>query len=321
MILCCNCKYNKVCYYGHMSELCLALIDGPSQVGKSTLTRGIANGLQTLPGLIIDTADAGEFFRGLGDSSLSRLGYEHYPSSLELPDGAMDKVLEISEELIISGEAYAKRGQGDLHRQLVSDVASAVGREQFVQYASERWWEETVLNALEDDTKILVMNGRNPLDRVRDIVEGRAEVSVGLHLLAECDPAVAAERLLLGRKDNPLRRPADPELLAAYEQEFDRAEAQIVRRREDDTKRDTFPYVKPSHYVPFLPSQRFYMDMIHTARGDFSGVVAFENPVDPRLPLPIRIDTAEYPRDVMIAHAVGLGRVALPSQVHQVAYV
>jgi cytidylate kinase len=207
-------------------------INGESKVCKTTVGEIIA---ERMGGA---TADAGQFFRGLTVDTFVELGVE----AVMGPNPQLDAAVR---RAIASGRAFELSDRGDLYRPTVEKMVSVVSKRPGAQQSGLEWYGRTLDNALASHVGALVLNGRNPNERLRDPLIRTAQ-AVDLSLLVDCDPSVAAERVLTHKaRKQGLAQPTKAEI--------DSMRNEIVFRRELDRGRDDFPFEFPGTLVHYEP--------------------------------------------------------------------
>jgi cytidylate kinase len=260
--------------------------DGESKACKSTTCGAIAVHIGG------ESADAGQFFRGLTSDALDDMGVQSLPAPerhLHRLDHAVGRVLR-------SGVAFELRDRGDLYRPGVEDLVSVVAARPGVQDAGVQWYERTVESALESGVGALAINGRNPTDRMAEVIR-RHGLKVDLNLLIHCDVDVAARRVLMGKK---IFEPSDDLL---YE-----TAAKIEGRRHKDRSRpkEDYPFIQPDQLVVYEPGVSDPHDIVERA--------AWRS-LDPAVPQHILFDTTHLDLATMTEHATLLADAAMAQAV------
>jgi len=261
----------------------IILVEGESKSMKTSVGQQILEALDELGKRVI-RADAGSFFRKVTVCVWDQLDAEAItsPTAEDFSRAAL-KVLDSKAPYDLT------RDWGDsLHSARVDHTVGTVSQTALVQEASKKWWLETPSQALESDTDVLVLDGRNPRARLQPWLDAN-HMAPTLELFCVCDPVIAAERTLKGRG---IEEPTEDE--KAHEQ------AAIEKRRYEDRHRDTLAFIDPPVYESFEPG----MDPVKAIQEsrDKGGVAG---------PLPVRIDTGTMTRDVQRDVVVSLVRAAL----------
>lgn len=256
-------------------------IDGESKTCKTSVTADIASHLSHLT---VVTGDAGRFFRTLDHDAQVEMGTEDIgaPPYREL-DAAIRRV-------IASGTAFDPAlDRGDLERPAIANTVAIVAQRPGVQAAGIQWYESTFLKARENGVDALVINGRNPVDRLERILTA-SEQSVALSMLVYCEPQEAARRVLFSEGVT------DPQSTQILDQQV-----RIMRRREVDRNRPRrdFPYQDPDRVVIFDHGACPY-ELVDRSRK-----------YSPDRPIPILFDTTEMNREEMRGYAQSLAAAAL----------
>lgn len=237
---------------------------------KTTIGKVATSVLQE-HGLKVVTKDAGSFFRVVTKATLGELAATPVH---ELSEGQLD---ETSRKVIETGLAFdVERTWHGLHEPEIDHMVGKVSRAPHVQAAGVEWWDITADGATQAGADALVLDGRNPRDRLTPWLT-KNESGIALELFCECDPAIAAERTLIGNGATDLTDSA----LVAMEQS-------IVDRRRVDSARPSLPYRRPATFVDHHPDLTAE-ELVRQAWSDGK----------PDFPLPIRLDTGRFEREPM----------------------
>lgn len=252
------------------------LLDGESKAGKTSVTNAIAEGIA--PDLSIRTADAGAFFRRITAAVIDIVGLS------DIPDIDQSALSEAVDKVIAAGIPFDDGYPwGDLERPAVGGLVSTLGQLPSTQAAAEQWFGLTVGHTQNAGTDVLLMNARNPRDRLRG-----HNIGLVMELLIKCDPEVAGRRMLKDT-DEPT-----PEALQA-------ATAEVLGRRAKDRNREVHPFLDTPYTVPFTLGESDPQAVVREAWA--------AAPEDP--PLPIDFDTTHMPFKEMRKGAQALARCAL----------
>jgi cytidylate kinase len=245
------------------------LLDGESKTGKTSVGDAIVDGL-TSRGLQVYSADAGAFFRKLTAAIFGRLGLD----SETVPDIDSHDLEATLVKVVRDGDAH-DGDWGDLEAPGIGRYVSVVGSYNEAVRAGDDWYVMTAQRALRAKPDALVLNGRNPGDRLAGHDIG--ELSMGL--LVQCDPWVAGIRVL--RREG---------ICAPTENQIQRAADQVMQRRLSDRSRETHPYQDPVYAVPY--------ELGRTAP---AAAIAASRRYNADDPFPIRVETTNMPLGPMRA--------------------
>lgn len=257
-------------------------LDGESKTCTSSVMSDVSTHLSQTMHVV--TGDAGRFFRTLDHDAQVAMGVD---GDIGPP---YDRIDEAIGRVIANRTAFDPTiDRGDLERPAIADTVSIVAKRPGVQQAGIQWYESTYTHAEASGAEVFVVNGRNPLDRLRPALSARGQ-AVALSLLVYCDPEIAARRVL---HSNEIFAPTAAEIAAQ--------QAKIEARRAEDRSRlpEDFPYQDPPQVVMFDPDVSPY-DLI--AMSQLGGALR---------PYPIFFDTSEMDRAAMRTHAQSLADAAL----------
>lgn len=211
-------------------------VDGETKTGKGAAGQAIADALRN-EGLDVYYDVAGNFFRRYVAIVRQQLGLGETAS---LPDGPR---LEAAARRVYASRQPFRSDDtlGDLQRPAISESVAILGKLPLVQHAGSEWWAMTLRLANEAGAEVVVLDGRNPRNRVRDqTAETGIRPLTALELFMTCEPEVAARRSLLAKG---ILSPT-PEQLAAET-------GYVVKRRDDDRHRAEKPFQLPAASVSF----------------------------------------------------------------------
>ncbi len=245
----------------------LLTVDGESKTAKTTATDAICTALKN-HGWRVYEADAGSFFRRMTVCALETLGFDDL--NIEDPNIATQDLYTALKRIIGADAAFTDRDWPNLQSNLVERYVSVVGNATMAQNAKEVWFDKITKDAVARKSDILVINSRNPRERLR---KWQSPV---LDMLVYCEPGEAARRILFARG---IEKPSNKQLAAQT--------ADVERRRFLDRNRDKYVYVDPRHVIAYedttaggveqIVEQSWSLDSVHDAAED--------------LPATIRLDT------------------------------
>jgi hypothetical protein len=239
------------------------LVNGESKTGKTSVGDAIVDGLTTR-GLQVYSADAGAFFRCLTAAVFGRLGLDTRTVPV-IPSRELEATLA---KVVRDNDAH-DGGWGDLEAPGIGRYVSVVGRNNDAVRAGDEWYVMTAQRAAHQRSDALVLNGRNPRERL----DGYDIGELSMELLVQCDPWVAGIRVLR-RAGN-----CDP-----TEDEIRKAAAQVMERRLSDRTRETHPYQDPIYAVPY-----------ELGRTSSESVIAASRRYSAEDPFSIRVETTTMP--------------------------
>ena len=194
------------------------LLDGPSKVGKTCVGTDLSAHLESQIDGPIRFDVIGDFFRRMTVAVMEELG----------PDPAPDALLKVLAKVIDSNVAFDNgRTWGDLHSPEVDNLVSTVGEKNIAQKEKYTWGGRALAKALDEETELWIVDGRNPRRTLADAWK-LPEVSLVLDLFIHCDLEPSALRAGV-----PL--------------------AQLERRRAQDMSGDDPLLVYPPAAVPYEP--------------------------------------------------------------------
>ena len=262
-------------------------IDGETKTGKGAASQAIAESLEN-KGLNVYYDVAGDFFRRYVALVRQELGLRETDA---LPIG---EPLQHAAETVYEGRQAFERNEslGDLQRQSISESVSILGELAIAQRAGGEWWVMSTQRAVAAGADVIVLDGRNPRDRMhkQEAITG-IKVPVVLDLFMTCEPGEAGRRELVKEGiDNPT---AD-QLHAATEH--------VIGRRDRDRKRTELPFVAPTLSVLYVPGQSSVADTIKSSWHDHDGA---------ELPVTITLDNTHIPKPDMLAAVTELADTAI----------
>jgi cytidylate kinase len=250
----------------------IVTINGESKVCKTTVGDIVAGRIGG------QTADAGQFFRGLTVDVFDAMGDERVIA----PNPRLDDAIRT---VITSGRAFEFRDRGDLYRPAVEGMVTVVSSRPGVQQAGLEWYGRTIETAVATGVGALVLNGRNPNERMHDALVRTAQ-AVDLSLLVDCDPGEAARRVLAHKARKADLPPPAPDEIAAMRDK-------ITARSDLDRARDEFPFEVPDKVVVYEAGTTDPHYAVERAREAGSAIA----------PAEIYFDTTELDLNAMTHHA------------------
>jgi cytidylate kinase len=263
-------------------------IDGETKTGKGAAGLAIADALRA-DGLKVYYDIAGDFFRRY--VAVVR-------QYLQLDEAAALPLGPVLEEAATKVYEWRKPFEkdldlGDLQRQAISDSVAVLSKLPVVQQAGAEWYLRSAVAASEAGADVLVLDGRNPRQRVSEVTAVNGpQVPTVLDLYMTCTPEEAARRVLLTRG---ITAPTAEELK-------ERTDA-VIARRQEDRNRAEVPFTPPTASVLFDPVQ-----------ASAAAAIAHSwQPLEPRheLPLTIVLDNTHLAKPDMLAAVAELARAAL----------
>ncbi|HEY4161174.1 MAG TPA: hypothetical protein VGM08_03870 [Candidatus Saccharimonadales bacterium] len=266
------------------------LVKGASKTMKSSAAKAAAVGLQEY-GISVAVNDAGAFFRRNTVATLELID----AAGIEDPTDA--DLHAASRDAIAANAAFDnERKWPDLHTPRIELYTGRINVARHVKAAAETWWDRTYETARAQGVEALVLDGRNPRDRLQAKM---SEYSIGpvMELLCECEPGVAATRTLRGRGQDT----GDKVL-------WERERASIIARRNQDANRpsEAHPFRLPTNWVDFMPGSdpdKIMADAVSHSADEY--------------PISVRMDMALFERESMSQGVAALAvaawdMVALP---------
>lgn len=260
-----------------MHDLVAVYVDGETKTGKGAAGKAMAEALKAA-GHVVYYDVAGDFYRryvawvrialGLGETD-------------KLPAGRV--LEEAARETYESGRAFEQsESLGDLQRPIISKSVSVLAELPLVQRAGIEWWGKTLELAEKAGAGVVVLDGRNPRQKVAEALETvTVPLKVALDLFMTCDPAVAGRRILLSRG---VKEP-DPMQLQA-------ATGEVVKRREQDRDRPVHPFIIPPRSITYNPASMTPAGVIERSWDQNEG---------PDLPVPVKLDNSDLEMHVMLS--------------------
>lgn len=218
-------------------QLGLFTIDGQSVCSKSSVLKVVYSELSGVADVQCEVA--GDFFRGVTVGIYAEVGDDigrvsNEPQTLD----------ELIERVLNGSDAKRPKSANELNAAVIDAHVSRIGERDITQYAIQEWYDTKVKEAQAAGKDYLILDGRNPRERIKRHIEAGSAVSA-LDLLLYCSVSIAAERALLRASHhakNPL--PITPQSIEAKTKE-------IVERREIDARRKVFPYSEPQSYINY----------------------------------------------------------------------
>jgi len=269
-------------------DLLAVYVDGETKTGKGAASEAIAAALND-KGLQVYYDVAGDFFRRYVALVRADLGLkENEP----LPTG--DVLQAAAEKVLVSRKPFEKdEALGDLQRPAISQSVAVLSELPLVQQAGAQWWAMTLQLATQVGADVVVLDGRNPRNRVNDAVaETGITVRVALDMFMTCAAGEAARRTL---RLEGITSPTTEELEAATHK--------VEQRRTRDRQRSERPFVVPSFTVSYDPSHT-------TARQAVNQSWQREHD-DGELPAAIKIDNTHFTEPEMLAAVQDLAVAAV----------
>lgn len=217
-------------------------IDGPSVSSKSSVLKVVHAELAVVADVQCEVA--GDFFRGITAEIYEQVGDDI--GRVTCDPQALDALIECA----LSGEdVYRPRSASELDSSVVDAHVSRIGRRDITQYAVQDWYDAKVNQAKLSERSFLILDGRNPRERIKSHIEDGSVISA-LDLLLNCSVSVAAKRALIrASRHSDVPVDSSPEAVA-------QKEIEITERREMDATRKIFPYEPPMYYLDFCYPQQ-----------------------------------------------------------------
>lgn len=268
-------------------ELLAVYVDGETKTGKGAAGKAIAEALQQA-GYKVYYDVAGDFYRRYVALVRRELQLDEEAA---LPTGpALEKA---ASKLYGDGSVFTYRGDlGDLQRPAISQSVSVFGELALAQQAGRDWWAMTARQARAAGAEVIVVDGRNPRSRMATQAAKTGILPrTALDLYLTCEPAEAARRVLLGRG---IQNPAAKEIEAEA--------ALVMKRREQDRTRTEEPFIVPTVYETYVPSEGRVEAMLNRA---------LEPHGDAALPVTITLDNTDLTKSEMLAAVIELATAAV----------
>lgn len=271
---------------GAMNDLLAVYVDGETKTGKGAASKAIATAL-TEENLKVYYDIAGDFYRRFVALVRIRLGLDETDV---LPTG---KVLEVAARAVYETKQPFEPNDtlGDLQRPAISQSVSVLGELPLAQKAGAEWWAMTLQLAQQADADMLVVDGRNPRSRVRD-----AAIRTGINVRTALDLYMTCEALEAGRRTlrvEGIKSPTDEQLEIARQK--------VVLRRSRDRERPDYPFIVPSHTLPFEPSKSTASEIVRRSWDDQSD----------DLPITITLDNTHFTEPEMLSAVRALASAAV----------
>jgi len=268
-------------------DLLAVYVDGETKTGKGAAGKAIAAILKE-NGLQVYYAVAGDFFRRY--VALVR-EYLQLGESDPLPTG---QSLEDAAAVVhASRRAYENDlDVGDLQRPIISQSVAILGELPYVQKAGAEWWAMTLQLARDNDTDVLLVDGRNPRYKLDHAAEETGiHVQPVLDLFMTCEAEEAARRTL---RLQGIANPTAAELAAAR--------TKIELRRKQDRERSARPFVEPDTTVKYEPAKTTAVATI---------TLSWQPHKQAELPVAIELDNTQFTEDEMISAVRSLALAAI----------
>jgi cytidylate kinase len=259
-------------------------LDGPAKAGKTCIGTELAE--QLSGDYSLEYHVAGDFFRSVTAAVIE----EHRLEEDEpLPDEAqLDQTID---HVLTSSRLYGG-DWGDLQRPEVNTRVSVIGSRAITQAAADGWWQRISHGAFENGAELLIVDGRNPRQRLLEPLRDLGKNDITLDLFVTCTVNEAARRILAGK---PYRN-FDP-----TSEELATEAANVNTRRNLDIHRTTYPFIEPFNPV--------------VVNGQSAEMVVMETllPGDETAPLPrsAYFDTTGIDKTSMQQRAVDISLAAL----------
>jgi cytidylate kinase len=261
-------------------------IDGETKTGKGAASRAVADALQAA-GYAVYYDVAGNFYRRFVALVRRELNLDE---AAALPEG--DALEHVAERLYSSGIIFEIHDDlGDLQRPAISNSVSILGTLPLAQRAGQEWFGRAAQQALSTGADVLVLDGRNPRDRIR---QAEVPVRTVLDLYMRCEPEEAARRAL---RTQAIEDPSSDQL------EHERLN--VIERREQDRNRPNTPFIVPSVYVMFAPHDMTALQAINQS---------WQRHGNNELPLTITLDNTHLTKPDMLAIVSDLAVTALQAK-------
>jgi hypothetical protein len=209
----------------------LFTVDGESKTAKTTAGEAMTAALLGR-GLKVFEAEAGAFLRRLTICTLELLGYTDFDT--DVPEILGDRLHEALVKVIKNDTAYETRDWPNLHSRLVERYVSVISNITEAQDAKDTWYEKIIKQATGSNYDVMVINARNPRERLR---EWGTPV---FDLLVFCEPREAARRILKARGVE------DPD-----DNQLNNQTADVEKRRHLDRHRDKYEYEDPKYIITY----------------------------------------------------------------------
>jgi cytidylate kinase len=261
-------------------------IDGETKTGKGAAGLAIAETLRHA-GYQVYYDVGGDFYRRYVAIVRQELQLDE---ASPLPTGS--QLEEAAADVYASRKPFRNDAElGDLQRPAISQSVAVLSQLALVQQAGAEWCLESVHAAIDSGADVMVLDGRNPRQRIDEVTANGPQVTTVLDLYMTCSPEQAARRVLFSRG----RTEFSPEEL---EEQVDA----VVRRRQQDRDRTEVPFVPPVASVIFTP-------------GRAPAAAAIAHSWQPQnghdLPLSIMLDNTYLDKPAMLAAVSELALAAL----------
>lgn len=269
------------------AKLEVITLDGPAGCGKTTNSRAASEALTDLGNVGLESA--GRCFRSITASVQEEFGpdADMYADPQKL-DECIETVLELP-------QTFDASYWDNLDSPAVEGLVSVVGSRPIAQTAGERWYTLVTQAAIDKGLDLLVIEGRNPRDRIQSFID-EGKVISALDLMILCDPRIAAARVY---------RRAHPEVHDASEipeDILDDMTIKLVLRRNRDLMREVNPFRHPTYSLTFQQGRDLAEGITDRAR---------YHAASSRLPLTINFDTSHMKLEPMKDAVRALARSAV----------
>lgn len=269
-----------------MHDLLAVYVDGETKTGKGAAGKAMAAALQAA-GYTVYYDIAGDFYRRYVAWVRIALGLNETDKLLTGP------VLEASARKVYeSGQAFERsEALGDLQRPAISKSVSVLAELPLVQQAGIDWWGMTLELANQAGAEVVVLDGRNPRQKVAEAIKTvDVPVRVMLDLFMTCNAEVAGLRVLRSRG---LQEPNPEQLKTAAEE--------VEKRRTRDRNRPVHPFIIPPETIAYDLASMTARQVIELSWGKHMGI---------DLPVAIKLDNSHLAMDDMLSAVSGLAVAA-----------
>lgn len=210
-------------------------VDGETKTGKGAASVAVAKALSEHLNVYYDVA--GDYYRRYAALVRQHLGLgedEALPTGPSL-EAAARAVYE-------TRQAYDHDlDLGNLQRSAISRSVSVLGALPIAQQSGAEWYHLSVEHAHERGADVIVLDGRNPRNRVDDETPSLPfEVRTVLDLYMTCEPTEAARRAWRNRG-----------VMAPTDEQLQTETQHVLERRNSDRQRADRPFVPPSASVAY----------------------------------------------------------------------
>ncbi len=246
-------------------------VDGPSVSSKSSVLKVIESQL----GVSYDVQCniAGDFFRGITAGI-----YKHVGKKISAVAANANQRDQWIERILEEEDVNHPHRIGLLNTTTIDAHVSKIGASDVSQSAIQEWYNAKAEQAVAAKKDFLILDGRNPRNRIQAHID-RGSLISALDLLLYCKVPVAASRALIraARHDGqPEPYTFDDDVLAAKE-------AEIIERRQIDRDRKVFPYKEPDCVVNYRKNVDIGSGLVHRSHGNAVNDV----------PMTLRVETTD----------------------------